>query len=427
MSYTFEKTGDNKAVFTLTIAKETVEAGMRKAAETLAKDTTIPGFRPGKAPYEQIVARHGEMKLLDIAAEDLIRAEFVDALTKEDIRTIGQPFFTPEKLAPGNDLVIKAEIALYPNITKLADPTKLSVEKKSTEPSSEDVEAALKNLADLQATEERQSADHQSAEGDKIVATLTLRDKDVVIEGGEPKDMSIQTDQNAYIPGFLDAVIGIKEGETRTFNLTFPTDYYAKHLAGREITFEVAAKEVYARVRPEIDDEFAKKLGLESKENLMARLKENLEGENASEELRRQDTEILNLLTEKSTYETFPDILVNQEVDRMVQELEYNVEQSGGVFEDYLKQIGKSLADIKLDFTPTAIKRIQASLYIAAYAKEHNIVASEEMMNEFMKDAAAQYGERAQEYVNNPRYRAYAEERLIHGAVLRALRETMVK
>lgn len=427
MTYTFEKSPDNKAVFTLTIPKEAVEAGMRKAAVTLSEDSSIPGFRPGKAPYESVVARHGEMKLLDVAAEDLIRNAFIEAVQKEGVSTIGQPFFNAEKLAPGNDLVVKAEIALYPNITKLADPTKVTIEKKSTAPSQEEIEKALKSLSDMQVSEVDAGADHASVLGDKILAELTLTRDNVVLEGGHTQDMSIFTDENLYIPGFIDAVLGIKAGETRSFELTFPKDYHAKHLAGQATTFTVAAKQVMTRTRPEIDDAFAKSLGLEGKEMLLARLTENLENENAGEEIRRQDTEMLNALTEKSTYEQLPDILVNQEVDRMVRELEFNVEQSGGVFDEYLKQIGKTLAEIKLDFTETAIKRIHASLYITAYAKEHNITVSEEAMAAFMKDAEAQYGDKAKEYVENPRYRAFAEDRLIHSAVLSALREIMVK
>lgn len=427
MTYIFEKSPDNKAIFTLTIPKADVEAGMKKAAQTLSEDSSIPGFRPGKAPYEALVARHGEMKLLDIAAEDLIRHAFVEAVEKEGIVTTGQPYFHAEKLAPGNDVVIRAEIALYPTITKLADPAALKVEKKNVEPSTEDIEKALNSLADMQTSEEKAPEDHVLTMGDKAITIITLKDGAVVLEGGEAREQAVYTTEAFYIPGFVDGILGAKAGETKTFPLTFPTDYHAKHLAGRAVQFEVEVKEIFLRDKPTVDDAFAAKLGLKDRAELEARLKENLMNENTVEELRRQDTEILNLVTDKSQFEQIPDLLVNQEVDRMVQELEYNVEQSGGIFEEYLKQINKTLPDIKLDFTKTAIKRIQASLFIAAYAKEHNVTISDEAMAAFMQDAQSEYGEKAQEYIDNPRYQAFAQERLLHTAVLSALRELMVK
>ena len=427
MTYIFESTGDRGGRFTLTIPKEAVASGMQHAAHTLAQDSKIPGFRPGNADYATIVSRYGEMKLLDLAAEDLIRTAFTEALEKEGIRTVGQPHFHAEKLAPDNDLVVTAEVTLYPRAVSLADPTQCTITPQSTEPSEDEVEKSLRSLADMQATEEPAPQDHVAQMGDKLIIDLTLKQNGVIVEGGHTQEMTVHTDESFYIPGFVDAVLGAKEGEERTFPLTFPKDYHATHLAGKSTDFEVKVKYIFLRKRPDIDDSFAKKLGLESKESLIAKLKENLEAERKGEELRRQDTEILNLLTEKSKFDDIPDLLVNQEIERMVHELQYNVEQSGGVFEDYLKQLNKSLSDLKLDFTPTAIKRIQASLYIDTYANQHHVTVSEESLAEFMDQARAQYGDRAEEYINNPHYKAFAHERLLHNTVLTALREIMVK
>lgn len=425
MPYTY-KEEDNKAVFTLTIPKEKVEEGMQKAAEQLSKETKIPGFRPGKASYAAVIKRHGEATVLDMAAEPLIREAFVNALAEEKIQTIGQPHFHAEKLAPGNEMIITAEVALYPKVQKLADPTKIKIENKAVEISDEAVKEAAKSLAEMQAKEIRAEKGHKTSIGDKIISELTLKQGGVVIEGGEPSPLVIYTDQNNYIPGFVDSVLGAQEGETKEFELTFPEDYYASHLAGKKTTFIVEVKEVFTRELPEINDEFAKNLGMKDKSELFDRLKENLAAEQNAEELRRQETEMLNKLTEKSTFDTIPDLLVNQEVERMIQELQQNVAQSGGVFEDYLQQIGKSLAEIKLDFTPNALKRIQATLYIATYAKEHGIEVPEEEMKEFMENARQQFGDRAEEYIDNPRYQAFAQERLLHKVTLQKLREIMV-
>ena len=127
MPYKIEKNEDNKVTVILTIPKDEVEAGMHHAAEHMAEDTSIPGFRPGKAGYEIVKKRVGEMKLLEAAAEELIRNAFVKAMMEENFQTVGQPYFDVVKMAPDNDMIIKVEIALYPGVTKIADFSSIKI------------------------------------------------------------------------------------------------------------------------------------------------------------------------------------------------------------------------------------------------------------------------------------------------------------
>ena len=138
---------ENTATLTLTIPKEKVAEEMQKTAEDLAKHMEIKGFRKGKAPVEVVMKQVGEMQILDRAAEGLIRAAFVQAMLEEDLETVGQPHFDAEKLAPGNDIVMKVTIALQPKLKKLADLSKVSVKKKDTKATKEQKERALKDLA----------------------------------------------------------------------------------------------------------------------------------------------------------------------------------------------------------------------------------------------------------------------------------------
>ncbi len=146
MPYTIEKHEDNRVTITLTIPKEEVEAGMRHAAEHLSQETKIPGFRPGRASYEVIKQRVGEMKLLEAAAEELIRDAYLKAMLEEDLETVGEPHFHAEKMAPGNEMVVKVEISLYPHVIEIADYRKLTVKKKDVTPSPELIERAKKDL-----------------------------------------------------------------------------------------------------------------------------------------------------------------------------------------------------------------------------------------------------------------------------------------
>lgn len=428
MSYTIEKS-NNKATFTLTIPASDVEEGMQKAAREFAKNTTIPGFRPGKAPFDMVKQRVGEMKLLEAAAEELIRSAFVKAMIEEDLETVGQPYFSVDKMAPGNDMIVKAEIALYPRITKMADITKLTIEAKDTKPTTQMIEDAKRDLTMMQTKEVRKANGEIVVKGDKAVVDLTLKKDGVVLEGGEGRSHGIYTGEGHYLAGIVDQLEGMKEGEEKTFTLPFPKDHYQKHLAGQDVDVTLAVKEIFALESPAIDEEFAKSLGLDSLADLESKLSENLALENEREEYLRQEKEMLELIAEKSTYEEIPDLLINQEINQMIHELRHQVEEKGADFDEYLKSINKTLADLKLDFTPTALKRVKIAIFLKEYAIKENIVVSADEVDVELDRIAQQYekGSEAYKRVFDPRYREYLEHQLRNKKVVDTLKSIIVK
>jgi trigger factor len=426
MAYTL-KTENNKATFTLTIDLETVERGMQHAAEHLSKDTKIPGFRPGKAPYDIVKQRFGEMALLEAAAEDLIRAEFMQAMMAENLEVVGQPYFDAEKLAPGNPIVVKAEVALAPKVKKLADWKKLSVKAESTEPKKETIERAKKDLTMMQTKEMRAKSDTKLKKGDKAVVDLTMKEGGVVLEGGEGQSHGIYTNEPHYIEGFVEKIIGAKEGEEKKFSLSFPEDHYQKHLAGKDIDFEVTVKEIFHLETPELDDDFAKKLGLKDAADLEEKLKANLVMEAETEERKRQEQEVIEAIIAKSTFEEVPDLLVNQEIERMIQELEQQVKQQGRELDEYLKSIGKSLAELKIDFTANALKRIQASMVLKAISEDEKVAVDEKEIDAELDRQAETYGEEAKKMIYSPEYRARIEAQMKQKAIIDLLLDTIVK
>ncbi|MFH1712011.1 MAG: trigger factor, partial [Patescibacteria group bacterium] len=389
MPYTVEKQEDNMAVITLTIPKDEVEAGMIIAAEKMSQESEIKGFRPGKASYDVVKQRFGEMKVLEAAAEELIRNAFVKAMLEEDLETVGQPYFNVEKMAPGNDMIVKAEIALFPNIIKMAEIEKLSVEKKDVEPTQELVDRAKKDLQMMQTKETRAEKGYALQKGDKVVINMTMKKDGVVIEGGQAQDHGIYTAETYFIKGFIDKLIGVKEDNELKFTLKFPEEHYQKHVAGKDIDFEVTIKEIFKLDAPEINDAFAKQVGLKDAQELNDRLKENIRLENVHEETMRQDKAVLDLLAEKSDFEKIPDLLVNQEVEKMLHELKHNVNNQGVEFEQYLQSINKSVNDLKLDFATTALTRIKVAILLKAISKEQDVkVDDKEIDTELDKIAA---------------------------------------
>ncbi|MFA5945780.1 MAG: trigger factor [Patescibacteria group bacterium] len=429
MPYVVEKSEKNRVKLTITIPKEAVEAGMRHSAEHLSEDTTIPGFRPGKAPYETIVQRYGEMKILEAATEELIKAAFVEAMLDEDLETVGQPYFNMVKLAPGNEMVFTAEMSLMPEVKKLADYKSFSIKAESTTPSPETIEQAKTDLTRMKMKETRAEAGRVLAQGDKAVVKLTMKKDGVEIEGGSSENHGIYTNEPHYIPGFVEKIIGAKEGEERLFTLKFPADHYQKHLAGKDLDFHVKVNEIFTLDIPALDDEFAKGLGLPSADELMKKLHENLSAEKIEQENRRQEKELLELLAEKSTFDEFSDLLVNQEIDKMVEELKQWVDKNGMEWDKYLVSTNKSITEIKLDFTPQAIIRLKVALVLNEVAKLEKITPTIEEVDHELDELAKtiENNPEAKEYVYSPAFRERIEHQVRNRKTLEFLKKTMVK
>ncbi|MFH1631976.1 MAG: trigger factor [bacterium] len=423
------KKENNQAIIKITIPAAEVEEGMRKAAESMSEDSSIPGFRPGKAPYDVVKQRVGEMKLLEAAAEELIRSAFVAAMLEADLETVGQPFFKSEKLAPGNDIIVTAEIALYPHVTELADYNSLTVEKKDTAPTPEIIEQAKKDLATMRTKEVRKAKGEKLQNGDKAVVSLLMKKDGVVIEGGEGQNHGIYTAEDYFIEGFIDKILGMAEDEERTFTLKFPKEHYQKHLAGQDVEFTVKINEIFSLEAPELNDEFAKSLGLKDAADLEEKLKENLRLESETEERLRQDKEVLDKVAEKSQFEEVPDMLVNQEIEKMLHELQHNVSERGMDFDKYMKDIGKTLADIKIDFAKPALTRVKIAIVLKEIAKRERIKVDTNEVDAEIDRIAKMYegNEDAQKQIFDPAYRDYVTSQLTNRNVIDFLKKKMVK
>lgn len=429
MTHTLETAGDNIVKITVTVPKEKVAEAMQEAAKHISEVVNIPGFRPGAAPYEVVKQKVGEMKILEEAAEDLIRSSLASALIDEDLDMIGSPHFSMDVMIPGEDLIYTAEIALMPKVKKLADYAKLRVEKRSTEPSAETINEARADLARMQIKETRALAGHALQKGDKAVINLTMKKDGVVLEGGESQNHGVYTQEPYYIEGFIDQILGLAEGAEKTFNLKFPADHYQKHLAGSDVDFTVRLNEIFTLETPAIDDEFAKRLGLEDAAMLETKLKENLALENVVNEKRRQERECLDLLASKSEFDNIPDLLANQEVERMLQELEHSLGEQNMELEPYLKSIGKGMAEVRMDFMPTAITRVKVALLVREIGKKENITVEAAAVDAELDKIAENLGENKEyrERVYEPDYREFVENQLRNRAIVDHIMSVMVK
>jgi len=418
----------NSVKLTITVPNEEIKPFLEIAAEEISQESEIPGFRPGKANYEAVKQRVGEMKIYETALERVVRKTYVEALEAEKLDTAGEPKINVEKMAPDNDLVYTVEVALMPKVTKLADWKSLKVDTAKVEVSDEDTDRAIKDLARMQTKEVREDKEHEAVTGDKAVINMNMKQGGVPVEGGQAVNNMVILGEDHYIPGFCDELLGLREGDKKTFTLKFPKEHYQKNLAGADVEFEVTINELYRLEHPKLDDKFAAGLGQKDMAGLKDLIKQNIQNEKDREEQVRQERAMLDMVAEKSNIEEIPEQLVNEEIHKMVHELEHAVTNQGGVFEDYLKSIGKTLEDMKKDFAPEALKRIKVALIVREVADNESIVADSKEVDAELDKMAEQYeDEEMKKKVFSPGNREYVTTIMRNRKVIETLREAMIK
>ncbi|MEK7615444.1 MAG: trigger factor, partial [Patescibacteria group bacterium] len=410
------------------MTQEEAEPYLQEAAERLSKQKQIPGFRPGKAGYEVIKQQFGAMKILEEALEPIVRKSFVEAVLAHNIDTVGSPKIDVEKLAPDNDLVFSAEVTRMPRAKNLPDFRKLSVEAKKITVEEKDIDLAVRDIQRMQTKEVRGESGTTVTPTDKVVVSMNIKKAGVPIEGGQSPNHAIYLNEDYYIPGLKEQVLGMKEGEEKTFMLSFPKDHVQKMLAGNDAEFEIALKEIYRLEPPAIDDAFAKSLGVPDIATLRTTIEKNIRDEKDHEESMRQEREVLELVAKQTQFEELPDLLINEEIRKMIAELQHNVEAQGLEFDVYVQNLKKTLAELKLDMTPQAITRVKVALVMHGIAENEKLEITEKEIDEELDQVAERYEDpETKKQIYTPQYREYAQQILRNRKVIALLKEVMIK
>lgn len=404
-----------------------VQPYLEESATRLSQSTKIPGFRPGRASYAEVEKRVGAMKILEEALEQIVRRTYVEILLAEKLETLGAPSVSVQKMAPGNPLEFTLTVNLLPGVTKLADYKSLRVEKKPVTVTDAEVERVVRDLQKMRAAEVRSTK--PAGATDHVVLDLVISKDGTPIEGGVAKDHHVLMDEPYYIPGLTDELRGLKEGDEKSFTLSFPAEHYQKMLAGKPAQFSVKMKEIYERAIPTLDDAFAKSIGKPTMDEVRSQIRINLLEEKTAAENERVERALLDQIIAGSQFEDIPDLLVNEEINRMRQELEASVASRGFEWAKYLEHIKKTEAQLKLDFAPQALRRIKATLAIREIVNRENIAASDEEINQELDRAAALYADDkdAREHIYSPAYRDQTSMVLRNRKAMERLKELNVK
>lgn len=397
--------GKSQIELTITLTTEEIQPQIAKAIAVLGEKSNIPGFRPGHAPSDLVIKRHGEMAVYQEALPEIINHWFWKAIDQEKIEPAAKPELNVEKLAPGNDLVFKAVVALMPEVT-VGDLTKLKVKKNEVSVDDSKAEKLIEELRNMQATEI--ITDRAAEVGDKVDIDFSISLGKVVIEGGSATHYHFKLGKGQMLPDFEAGVVGLKSGEEKEYEMTFPEDYHGANVAGKKVEVKVKLNQVWQIQPAEVTDEWAKKLGATSMDDLRSKIKNNLQQEEEQKEKERFENEILKSACELSTFDDLPESLVHEEAHRMVEELAQSVERQGLKFADYLIHLKKNEEELAHDFSSSAGQRIKTSILLKKVAIENALEPTESDVDvEWKKNMEGIQDKSQLDSLASPEYKKY--------------------
>ncbi|MBQ7599821.1 MAG: trigger factor [Clostridia bacterium] len=383
-----ETTGTNEKKITFDIDRKTFDDAVNAAYKKQAPKINVPGFRKGKAPRMLIEKMYGKEVFYDDALNEVIPAAYEDAVKELDDVIVSRPAFEVESIDE-NGVVVTASFYVKPDIN-VKKYVGLEAEKPIMPVTDEDVESELKRV------QERNSrmieiSDRPVQSGD--IATIDYKGfcDGVAFDGGEGTDYALSIGSNTFIPGFEDQIIGHDIGDEFDVNVTFPADYHAENLAGKEAVFKCKVKEIKFKELPEIDDEFAKDVSdFDNLEDYKADIRKELAEHNEEHAKTHLDENLLNLLVENVEGE-IPEIMFDNEAENMVRDYESRLRMNGLDLETYFKYTGQNLEDMKKQMRPGAEKQVKSRLALEKIAKLEGFEASEDEIEEEYKKLAENY------------------------------------
>ena len=391
MSVSFENKETNRGVLTFTISQEQIKPELDRVFNSVKKALNVPGFRKGHLPRPVFNQKFGEEALYQDTLNALLPAAYEAAVKEAEIEVVAQPQFDVASMEKGQDWTITAEVVTKPEV-KLGEYKNLEVSVDvSKEVSDADVDARIErernNLAELVLKEDK------AANGDTVVIDFVGTVDGVEFDGGKGDNFSLELGSGRFIPGFEDQLVGHAAGETVEVNVTFPEDYQATDLAGKDAKFVTTIHEVKEKEVPELDDELAK--DIDEDVETLDELKEKYRKELAeSKEIAFDDaveSAALDLAVENAEIVELPEEMVHEEVHRSVNEFLGNMQRQGISPDMYFQITGTTQEDLHKQHEADAEKRTKTNLVIEAVAKAEGFEASDEDIEAEIASLAADY------------------------------------
>ncbi|ARK31627.1 trigger factor [Halalkalibacter krulwichiae] len=399
MTTKWEKLEGNEGVLTVDVEAEKVDAALDQAFKKVSKKVNVPGFRKGKVPRSLFEKQFGVESLYQDALDILLPEAYAAAVTESGIEPVDRPEIDIETMEKGSNLVFTAKVVVKPEV-QLGDYKGLEVEEQDTTVTDEDVEAELKTLQERQA--ELVVVEEGTIEnGDTAVFDFEGFVDGEAFEGGQAENYSLEIGSGQFIPGFEEQMVGLKAGEEKEVEVTFPEEYHAENLAGKAATFKVKLHDIKRKELPALDDEFAKDVNeeVETLDELKTQLKDKLTKDKEHQAEHAVRDTLVEKAAENATID-IPEAMVNTEVDRMLQEFEQRLQAQGMNLELYFQFSGQDEEAMREQFKTDAEKRVRVNLTLEAIAVAENLEASDEDVEKEIEKMAEMYQRSADEIKN---------------------------
>ena len=391
MTASFEKTGVNNGTLTFTIGQDTIAKGLNIAFDKVKKNLNVPGFRKGKVSRTVFNKMYGEEALYEEALNAVLPESYEAAVAESGIDPVAQPKIDIKSMNKGEDWEITADVIVKPEV-KLGDYKNLEVsvdvEKNVTDADVDaKIEAAQKNLAELVIKEDA------AENGDTVVIDFEGKVDGVAFDGGAAQNHSLELGSGSFIPGYEEQLVGHKAGETVEVTVTFPEDYQAEDLAGKEAVFTTTIHEVKAKEVPELDDELAKDIDeeVETLAELKAKYKAQLTEEKEAQYTDAVETAAIEAAVANAEIVELPGEMVHDEVHRAMNEFLGNMQQQGISADMYYQLTGTSEEQLHTQFEGDADKRVRTNLVIEAVAAAENFETTQDEIDTEVAELAETY------------------------------------
>jgi trigger factor len=391
--------------FTVVLSADQIEGKRRERLDALGKTLRLPGFRPGKVPAQVVRQRYGSavtQEVVEASVEDATR----ELLSERGLRTAGQPRVDMGAVEDSKDLEFKVEVELLPDI-QLPDFAQIHLTRLRATPADEVVDKALAEIAERAGTLAPVEEDRGAQAGDSLTVDYLGRVGEEAFEGGTGTDMPVQLGGQGFIPGFAEGMEGMRPGETRTIPVRFPDEYHAKELAGKEATFAITAKSLQRQKPAEIDDELAKRLGLEDAGKLRDAVRERIQREYDGVSRLRLKRELLDKLAEQAAFPV-PDSLVQGEFDAIWRRVEADRKSGQADAED----AGKDDETLRQEYRAIAERRVRLGLLLSDVGRQNGIQVGADEMQRAMRAEAGRYPGQEQQVMEFFRKNPQATETL---------------
>ena len=389
MSLQVEKLEKNMAKLTIEVSAEDLDKAMEKAYQKQKSRISLPGFRKGKAPRKMIESMYGKGVFMEDAVNSLVPQEYTKALGECDLEIVSQPEINVTQMEPGKALIFTADVAVKPDVT-LGDYKGVEVPKSEIAVTDEEVDAEVKKEQDKNARTVAVE-DRAAANGDITTIDFEGFVDGVAFDGGKGTDYALTLGSGTFIPGFEDQLVGANTGDHVEVKVTFPEEYQAKELAGKEAVFQCDVKKIETKEVPELDDEFAKDV---SEFDTLAEYKEDVKKKLTEKKEKEARTAKENAAVDKAIENAqmdIPELMTKTECRQMMDDFSRRMQQQGLSMEQYFQFTGQSMDKMMEDMKPQALKRIQTRLVLEKVAEAENIQPSEEEITEEIQKMADAY------------------------------------